>query len=398
MNTMTKKILSLAALGAVFASDALAAKIESFYTPTSGATVSNTGRFTPGSYVYMNGQYFYVDGNSPYAGGSVNRQHSTVVTEVQVTRVATQQQLNFIEDRLSDLHGGNSSSGSANLLDTKGGANGGSHDGATGVWAKAGWTHLDDDTSNGSWDGHLWTAMIGMDRKLNKHFTAGLGLYYSFLDIDTKFNNGDGEDHAYGVTPYLGINVNHWLSFDVMGGWAHVDKDRTRKESTIAGTTRKVKGKVDSDRWFAGVFANLKHQMNRWGLLLRAGYHHAEDRQDSFRENNGDRYTKQNVHLDILSAKLQAGYKANDTLEPYVNGRVSYDADRTKIKGLAPTFVSSNVTYIDPTTRHKKFGFGLGAGLNITGKNGWGGNLGYDFGSNKKLKTHSVSAKVRYQF
>lgn len=393
---MTKKILSVAVLGALFAADSQANKIESVYTPTSGASVSSTGRFTPGSFVYMNGDYIYIDGNSPYAGNSVNRQHSTVVTEAQVTRVATQQQLDFVSDRLSDLNRGGGETASANMVDVKGG-NGGSHEGATGLWAKAGWTHIDDSTKNGKWDGDLWTAMVGVDRKFHKNFVGGLGLYYSFLDLDTKFNKGDGEDHAFGLTPYVGIIANKWLSFDVIGGWAHVEKDRTRKESTTANTERTVKGKVDSDRWFAGIFANLQHSINKWGMLLKAGYHHAEDRQDSFRENNGDRYTKQTVRLDILSAKFKLGYRASEMFEPYLSVRYTYDANRTKIKS-APTFVSSQVSYINPEDGRKKHGYGAGAGLAITGKNGWGGNVGYDFMANKKLLTHTVSAKIRYQF
>lgn len=404
LRTMTGLGLVLAGTGAQ------ATKIETVYTQTqvSGWTPDQVAqalaagaKFAPGTFVYTKtgtlgsgGGYIYVDQDSIYAAGVAANQNSTVVTEVRATQVATQEITNMITARIDERQGRGGNAGSANSTNLFKGGNAGSLENKFAVWGRADWTRIDDNTAGGKWDANLWTLVLGGDYKFHDRMLAGLSFTYSYMHGKTKFNNGKIQgDHGFGVAPYMNVRALDWLDFDAIVGYTRVNKDRSR---TAVGTGQKVTAKPHSDRWYATLAANAHHQINRWALLGRLGYNHAQDKQKSFTETNGDRYTSQTVKMNRVFARLQGGYQVNESMMPYLFLTYAYDFTMTKL-GLASESANAPL-YQNPEKNRGKHTYGGGLGLSFVKGQNWTGGIEYGYAQAKKVRTHNANLRLRYAF
>jgi outer membrane autotransporter protein len=390
MKYMHKFLARVIALGALLsASDAFAVKIETILgsniDDAPPISLSRTGKYRIGTYAYETGSgYFYVQSGSFYAAGDINNQNSTVVTEQVTTYEAVSAQMNIIQAHLD---------GSTTGAIAPTGGNGGAHGKRWSILARVHWTNIKEDIPGAAWKGDLYSFALGADYTFNDILTLGLALTYGYLDGDTSFNRGAIRDHAYGVVPFARIQANKWLSFDVMGGYNYVTKNRSRVlqfNDLTVNNGLGVSGNPHSDRWFGAIFANLTYRINRLNLLGRAGYSYMSDDQKAFTENNNDRYTSQKININSGYVRLQLGYNVTRMFEPFLFGLYEHHS-ATKVDG------SLYQSAVINSTRSRDL-FGGGLGINVRANNNLSGGLEYSYKQAKDLKVHDVGLKIKYEF
>ncbi|MBA4118456.1 MAG: hypothetical protein C0514_06155 [Candidatus Puniceispirillum sp.] len=269
-----------------------------------------------------------------------------------------------------------------------------------GLWAGGDWTKIRDKTRGGSWDTHLFSALVGADYYCNQYVTAGLALNYGHFHGDTAFNKGTIRDDAYGVVPYLKVSFLKWLGFDLAGGWSRVNKQRDRVDLTAAsGQGRNVYGNVSSDRWFIAPSFRLAYQANeKIGLFGRLGYSYARDNQNAFQESDGSVYGSQKFNLNRLHVKLQMAYQWTDSVKPFIFGLYAHDFT-VKSQGLLLESATNLAQgYANPEQHRSKNTWGLGTGVSFLADNNWSGVVSYTFKRNSNVETNGVNMKVRYSF
>jgi len=186
-----------------------------------------------GSWIQVVGQanggaarYIYVQAGTYLDGDSALNQDSTVITETQVTRVATGAQMSMISRRIDNVMGTQSQASAESVSLT--GGNSGPDSKNRNVWAEVGFNDIAMTKSELKWDANLFTAAIGTDRKLNDKIIGGLALTFSYLNGKTKYNHGNIGDYAYGIVPYASFKVTNKFSIDAMAGYNYVQKHRDR--------------------------------------------------------------------------------------------------------------------------------------------------------------------------
>lgn len=374
----------------------------------------------------ITGAKAYGEGSAYDYGYTAATNNSTVVTERRTATVASEAQANMVLSQISerlDSHSGPVGT-SFSLLPTKGG-NAGASDHRSSVWARAGIDHMNESsiTSLGGWNANLWSLAIGYDYKVNDKVLLGAALTYSNLNGSTKFNNGSMRDNAYGIVPYAAFKVAPCFDVDVMVGYSRVNKKRDRgtagniTDASLSGP--KATSSPKSDRYFAALHGNFKHHVNRWNLLARLGYLYVTDRQKSYTETRGitdlgtgpllgtlryldKAYSGQTNNVNRVSLRLQAGYKASPTVEPYAFLTYALDFGATKIKGLADTFkdptTNQDVGYVNPNKRRSNNTFGGGLGLNANLGNNWGSSIEGSYLQSKKFRNVGGWLRVSKKF
>ncbi len=353
-------------------------------------------------------------------GYTAATQNSTIVTERRVTTVASEAQANMVLSQISErLDSNTAPAGTSFSLLPQSGGNAGASDHRGSVWARAGIDHMDESniTRLGGWNANLWTLAIGYDHKINDKVLLGAALTYSNLNGSTKFNNGNMRDNAYGLVPYVAFKVSPCFSIDAMVGYSRVNKKRDRgtaasnTDNALSGT--KATSSPKSDRYFAALYGNYKHHVNRWNLLARLGYMYATDRQKSYNETNGNRDTATGAYstrnysgitnsVNRASLRLQAGYKASPTVEPYAFLTYALDFGATKMKfndsALTDAFGNPDTAYVSPNKRRSNNTFGGGLGLNANLGNNWGSSIEGSYMQSKKFKNLGGWLRVSKKF
>ena len=357
---------------------------------------------------------------SYYDNSTAATQSSTIVTERRVATVATEAQTNMVLSQISDrLDSNTAPAGTSYSLLPQSGGNAGASDHRGSVWARAGIDHMTENniTSLGGWNANLWSLAIGYDYKVNDKVLLGAALTYSNLNGSTKFNNGNMRDNAYGIVPYVAFKVSPCFTIDAMVGYSRVNKKRDRgtaasnTDTALSGT--KATSSPKSDRYFASLFGNYKHQVNRWNLLARLGYTYATDRQKAFSEANGTtdivtgtksarQYSSLTNSVNRASLRLQAGYKASNTVEPYAFLTYALDFGATKMK-LPDTFTdalgnTNDSSYVSPNKARSNNTFGGGLGLNANLGNNWGSSIEGSYSQSKKFKNYGGWLRVSKKF
>jgi len=353
-------------------------------------------------------------------GYTAATQNSTIVTERRVATVATEAQTNMVLSQISErLDSHTAPAGTSLSLLPQSGGNAGASDHRGSMWARAGIDHMNENniTSLGGWNANLWTLAIGYDYKINDKVLLGAALTYSNLNGSTKFNNGNMRDNAYGLVPYVAFKVSPCFSIDAMAGYSRVNKKRDRgtaasnTDNALSGT--KATSSPKSDRYFAALFGNFKQQVNRWNLLARLGYTYVTDRQKSFNEANGSRdlttgaYSTRNYSgitnsVNRASLRLQAGYKASTTVEPYAFLTYALDFGATKMN-LPDTFKdalgqTNDSSYVSPNKQRSNNTFGGGLGLNANLGNNWGSSIEGSYMQSKKFRNIGGWLRVSKKF
>jgi uncharacterized protein with beta-barrel porin domain len=366
----------------------------------------------------VNNRGFYVQEGSYYDSGSAAVQNSTIVTERRVATVASEAQANMVLSQISDRldnHVATPTTSSVSLIPT--GGNAGAGHNRSSIWARAGIDHMKEDniTRFGGWDANLWSFALGYDYKFNDKVVAGMALTYSNLNGTTRFNNGNIRDNAYGVLPYVGFKLTPCFDVDLMFGYSRVNKSRDRgtpnannpQAADLSGA--RATSSPKSNRYFGAIHANLKQHVNRWNLLARLGYMYITDQQKAFTERGGfviptvqDRqYASLNTNISRLSLRLQAGFKASSTVEPYAFIRYARDFGASKIRGVPDAVVNaatSGVAYTSPNRRRSNDYYGGGLGLNANLQNCWSTAIEASYDHGKKFKNYGGALRISKKF
>ncbi len=368
-------------------------------------------QYAVGSWIQVGGQdineaahYIYVQAGTYLDGDSALNQDSTVITEAQTTRVATGAQMSMVSSRIDNLMSTQSqaSAGSVSLT----GGNSGPESKNRNVWADVGYNNINMSQRDLKWDANLLTAAIGTDRKFNDKIIGGVALTFSYLGGKTKYNHGNIGDYAYGLVPYASFKLTNKFSIDAMAGYNYVQKHRDRiSPDEVTLTTNfngpKLKSSPTSNRYFAGVFGNLRHSINKTNLLGTLGFTYANDSQKSFSESGGTQagiYSSQSTSLSQVQTRLQAGQRMAAWLEPYVFGVYNYDMTATKSKAISGSFVSGKVATLDANKGIGSSTYGGGLGLKLFGTQNFSGGLEGSYLVNKDLTNIGVMGNVKYNF
>lgn len=268
-----------------------------------------------------------------------------------------------------------------------------------GLWAGGDWTKIHDKTRGGTWDTHLFSALVGADYFCNQYITGGLAINYGHFHGDTPFNRGLIRDDAYGVVPYVKVTFLEWLGFDLAGGWSRVNKQRDRVDMTAAGLGRNINGNVSADRWFVAPSFKLTYKAaNKVDVMGRLGYSYARDNQNAFQESDGSTYSSQKFNLNRFHLKLQLAYQWNDHVKPFIFGLYAHDFTITNQGLLDENATNVALGYSNPERHRNKNTWGAGAGFDFLSVDRWTGSLAYTYKKNTNVDTNGVNLKVRYSF
>jgi hypothetical protein len=339
-------------------------------------------------------------------GYTAASQNSTVVTEREVATIASLAQADMVLSEISGRLDSNvTPSGSSFSLLPQKGANAGASGQRNSIWARVGIDNMREKNIStlGGWDANLWSLAIGYDYKFSDKFLAGLALTYSNLNGTTKYNNGKMRDNAYGLVPYVAFRVMPCFDIEAMVGYSRVNKSRTRGTAASTADTalsgEKATSSPKSNRWFGALYGNYRHHIQKWNLLARLGYLYATDRQKSYTEGGASTqpYAGLTNSVNRVSLRLQAGYKASHTVEPYAFLTYARDFGATKMNfSNASTLGDPN--YVDPNTRRSNNTFGGGLGLNAHLGCSWTTGLEASYAQSKKFRNIGGMVRVAKKF
>jgi len=337
----------------------------------------------------------YVAIYSSNTAGTVN---SSVVTNQEDLRASSEALIDLASARITEVTSTGASSGSSkDLFDPRGqGANAGGVAGKLGIWGKARFDRILDDTKGGKWDGKLYSFAIGGDWKFTDRFMAGLAVSYAKLDGTTDFNKGKIDDYSYGVMPYVGFKAHDMVDLELVAGYNQAKRKRTRTQTLTDATTRIVRGNPKSDRYFVAPKIKLHKAFNMLHAGFDVGYVWANDKQKAFKESQGATYKSFTTRLNRITTRLQGGYMVNDMIMPYLFGAYAHDFTLTK-HGLSRE-TALFPEYKNPEQHRGKNTYGGGLGIRLMAKENWSGGFEYEFKKRKDVKAHALMLDVRYQF
>lgn len=298
----------------------------------------------------------------------------SVVTATTTLRAATAQTVGIISSRIAALRKSASKNGSKVTLTSMSlsqdlangdiGLSGGNATKGLGFWVQGRYTHIDSNASAAKYDGNLISAMIGIDKRFaGDKALVGLSVGYERLDLDTDFNRGNLESDGIVIAPYVAYQINKTFSFEATGGYAFLDYDMDRLDSST--NAEKFTAKTQARRAFGAATLNAQMQKSKatFGAKLGATYSH--EKKDAFTE-VGQGTTIVPAGQNVFNAKsttklgqaifgVSAAYDAGKA-QPFISVTGEYDFNKTK----AATVASTQTAIADDD-----FGLRVGAGVNV---------------------------------
>ncbi|CCQ72509.1 autotransporter outer membrane beta-barrel domain-containing protein [Magnetospira sp. QH-2] len=410
MKTMMKRALTVAAMAgcaATMINQGAKADVGDDRGPSwmasyscSDATYGTTGSYWT-SHAAGASPIYGTDSRATYdancTSGHTSNSAASVVTAVQTLRAATAQTVGLITSRIATQRqaanvrpisvslGQGGKSGEIGLA-------GGDKNRGMGVWLQGSFTAVEDDNASTAFDGHIFTALVGIDKKLaNDRLLLGLAAGYEMGDFDTTFNSGNLESSGFIVAPYLSFAINNVFSIDATAGYGMIDYDQDRADSV---TNEVFKGETDADRFFGSLTLNatktFKKKIEVTGNL---GASYTNEDRDAFTETGSTGTTvavaKQSTKLGQAQLGVKVGYNLGKAT-PYIGVNGEYDFT----KSSDPT-VASNQTQPDSSDYGARVALGATFALNKRVSGMLEGN--YVF-LRDNYKEYGGVAKIRFDF
>lgn len=264
-------------------------------------------------------------------GNHTANQSSTLVTSNAVLQAAAYQVADIIHTRLNQLRNPNMQRlASAESLLGSGVSTGDTFTNFS-VWANGSWNRIKNDFSSTAFDGHIATAMVGVDTTLEDYHTiVGLALGWEDQDFSTHFNRGQQDATGWSLTPYASVMFDPNWSATVYAGYAWLDYDLTRSDPATWGA---IVGDADASRWYLGGDLNLHINNDPVRFNGYMGLLHISEKRDDYGE-TGAQVAHQGSHTtDLTRFRLGAsmGYMLHKMVEPYVKAALLWDMDHTDI-------------------------------------------------------------------
>jgi len=257
-----------------------------------------------------------------------------------------------------------------------------------GMWAQAGYTYIDNNTTNGDFDGEVINFLVGIDYKpknarFKDRLLVGIAFAYEDVNIDTGFNNGDLNGTGFTVAPYMGFNLSKKWAMDWSVGVSALEYDNSRNKTTTAITGSTDAWRLYSSLNVTGNFAKKKFRISPKVGILALGEH-----QESYRDSASAAQGEVDVHLIRGQAGATIGYRAAKGIEPFVSAAAEYDFNRNGAAELANDQLS-------PTD---ELGAKFTAGVNFNRKNITGSITGVTSQFKDETETWGVNGRIRIQY
>jgi len=253
-----------------------------------------------------------------------------------------------------------------------------------GIWA-SGTNHWVHDTQAGTaFSGGIYDVIGGADYKLDK-LLLGVGAGYEHVAVGTSFNHGHLTGNGFGLSPYLGYEINDIVSADMQ--LSHVWVGYSENHAGITGSN-------SGSRWSVSSNLNANSVMGQnWLVGSSLGLFYVREFQDAFRESNGNQVGSTAPFTGEVRLKGTVGYRlqyGDIELVPNISARLEYDP----LQSGAP-IIDSNGT----EAAHDKLGATFGAGLR--GRLGEGTTLSLD-GTTSQFRSYmtdyGLSLTLRIQY
>lgn len=335
-----------------------------------------------------------------YSSCSTNNtanQSSTVATSTTVLRTASTQTSKLVANRIGNaLSGGASSFNVAsNGFSASTGMSAGNMGGKAGAWISGSWASVEDENVSTSFDGNVFTGVIGADYQVAPKVVLGLSVGWEDVDIDTEYNGFGGNDgnlegDGYTIAPYVGVKLSPTAQADLTVGYSDIEYDTLRFDPN---TGNSITGSTDADRYFVNAGVGGSHQLQgNWRVKSRASIFYASEDKDSFVETESTGATinvdDEETELGQLLLDTRLGYQMGG-VEPYA--LVGLEYDYTKDDGP----VAAGQTQSQDDDFGAKFGGGIDLKL---GPNVTGGIEAYTVEFRDDYNEYAVTGGLRVQF
>ena len=336
--------------------------------------------------------------NSNCASGHTSNTPGSVITAVTTLRAASSQTVGLISDRIAAVR--TASVGTSPLsasLDENGssgefGLSGGDKKRGIGVWVQGTFASVNNDATATKFDGKVFTGLLGVDKQLGEKAILGLAAGYERSNLDTDYNLGEIDGSGYLVSPYASFSINNNFSVNVSGGYAWLDYDMNRRESTPVDET--FTGKTDATRYWGAISAVGEWQRDKLTYGANVGVMYSKENRDAFSE-TGSGATGTVLQGKVSSQLGQArlgGEVAYDLgkVQPFLNARAEYDFTKSN------TVVASNQT----KPSDDDFGAVVGGGLNLNFSPSVSGQISGEYGGlfRDDYSDYSATARLRVEF
>ena len=242
------------------------------------------------------------------------------------------------------------------------------------LWGSYAYSNYESTTRLGAYEGGSENLLLGVDRFWGDRFLVGVALGYEDTDNDTTFNAGEQERDGFSFAPYALYLVNDVLSVDASVGYARIDTDQQRLNTTNGAL---ITSDFEADRAFGTINLNAVYPTGNWVFGGRLGLLHAVESQDAYVETDsgpaaasqarsvGDR------HVDLTQGylSLDAAYAFGE-VEPYA--LAAYYRDISRDDGRTAGGLPGGVV-TQPNDR-TEFQYGLGVryyGAGVSGSLEW---------------------------
>lgn len=240
------------------------------------------------------------------------------------------------------------------------------------LWASYAHSDSESDVRVAPYEATAHNLLFGADRLLGERWILGLALGYERTDTDTIFNGGTQDRDGYTVAPYAAFLINDVFSLDVSAGYTHLETDQTRIDPDAASPLPFITSDFAAERGFVTSNLNATWLVGDWVIGAVAGFVHAAEIQDSYREQGGSsRRAVRSRRVELTQGYLGADLAYSlGAWEPYAVAMYRNDFSRQDGSGAGGLPAAVGSTQPDDDDE-----LNLGLGVRYFGRGGLSGSL-----------------------
>ncbi|WP_354022140.1 autotransporter domain-containing protein [Endozoicomonas lisbonensis] len=255
----------------------------------------------------------------------------------------------------------------------------------------------DDVDGEPGFESQTWGITLGADAELEPAIRTGLAvsLVRSTVDGNETSNN---KNYGYLATWYNSWNGRGYF-LDTMLSMGSSANDMTK---VVDGY--RVKADFTVDQWGARVIGGNSWRIGSWTISPQAEFNYGLIRAQDYEEKGDSGFEQKIQSKDYNTWELGGGMKFNgdfwfrsSVIKPELAfmGYYDFGTDGMIVKS---TYLAGGDSFIvtGPDRDKLRLHMGLGLGLQLT--NSWAFHTGYNVNWKKNYRSHSFSAKARYEF
>ena len=242
-----------------------------------------------------------------------------------------------------------------------------------------------------------WGITLGVDGELDSAIRMGLAL--SMVSSTVDGNEGStNKSYSYLTTWYNSWNGRGYF-LDTMLSMGSSANDMTK---TIDGY--RVKADFEVDQWGGRVIGGTNWRVGNWTLSPQTEFNYGLVRVQEYEEKGDSGFEQKIQSKDYNTWELGGGMKfngeywyRNGVIKPELTfmGYYDFGTDGTTVKS---TYLAGGESFMVTGPDRDKVRLHMGLGLGLQMNNRWTLHTGYNFNWKKSYRSHSFSAKARYEF